>query len=140
MTVIRGMVMLRAENWLKQAKNNLEHAVLSHNAGHYEWACFAAQQAAEMAVNALFRTLGADAWGHSVARLLRNLPDSIAIDEQLLALARTLDRHYVPARYPNGLPAGTPREAFDGTDAEEAIRAARSIVEFCESEMAARSG
>ncbi len=93
-----------------------------------------------MAVKALFRTMGADAWGHSVARLLRDLPDSIAIDEQILASARVLDRHYVPARYPNGLPAGTPREAFDGNDAEEAIRAARSIVEFCESEMAARSG
>jgi len=132
--------MLRAEDWLKQAKNNLEHAILSHNAGHYEWACFAAQQAAEMAVKALFRTMGADAWGHSVARLLRDLPDSIAIDEQILASARVLDRHYVPARYPNALPAGTPREAFDGNDAEEAIRAARSIVEFCESEMAARSG
>ncbi|MHA1653742.1 MAG: HEPN domain-containing protein [Candidatus Thorarchaeota archaeon] len=131
--------MLRAEDWLRQAKNNLEHAVLSHNAGHYQWACFAAQQAAEMATKALFRALGADAWSHSVARLLRDLPDPIDVDERMLALARVLDRHYVPARYPNGLPAGTPREAFDGTDAEEAIRAARSIVEFCESEMAARS-
>lgn len=37
----------RAPDWLSQAGRDLEQAEDSGRAGHHEWACFAAHQAAE---------------------------------------------------------------------------------------------
>ncbi len=45
-------------DWLAQAKRDLEHAHQSSGLGHFEWACFAAQQAAEKAAKALHLHLG----------------------------------------------------------------------------------
>ena len=39
------------------------------------------------------------------------------------------DRHYIPTRYPNGLPGGIPAEAFDADDAEKAMRQAQLIIQ-----------
>jgi HEPN domain-containing protein len=50
--------------------------------------------------------------------------------ERLLALARELDRHYIPSRYPNALPSGTLHEAYDEETSTRAIKAAEEIVEF----------
>jgi len=125
---------------MKQAKSDLEHAEDSIDLQHYDWACFAAQQSAEMGVKAIFRSLGAEAWGHSIAQLLDKLPDEIKPNDQILSYARELDRLYIPARYPNGLPAGTPREAFDKKEAQEATKAAREIIRFCESVLAKTQG
>jgi len=49
-----GRVVSRAADWLRQALRDLEHAKRSVELGDYEWACFAAQQAAEKAVKALY--------------------------------------------------------------------------------------
>jgi len=38
----------RSRDWLNQAVRDLEQAEDSRKAGRHEWACFAAQQAAEM--------------------------------------------------------------------------------------------
>ena len=54
----------RYADWLWQAKRDIEHARASALSGFYERACFAAQQAAEKALKALFQRRGADAWGH----------------------------------------------------------------------------
>ena len=62
--------MERSRDFLLQAKRDLEQARLSLREGFFEWAAFAAQQAAEKAVKAVFQRLGAVAWGHSVAGLL----------------------------------------------------------------------
>ncbi len=43
----------RAQDWLRQALRDLEHAEDARKAGRHEWACFAAHQAAEKAVKAL---------------------------------------------------------------------------------------
>ena len=62
----------RAHDWLNQALRDLEQAQDSQKAGRHEWACFAAQQAAEKAVKALHLHLGQEAWGHVIAKLLQN--------------------------------------------------------------------
>src|SRR5207249_1825654 len=69
-----------------------------------------APQSAEKAVRALQRSLGQEAWGHSVARLLRELP--IAVDPTLVERGKVLDNAYIPSRYPNGDPEGTPFEHY----------------------------
>ena len=43
----------RSRDWLSQAGKDLGQAEDSRKAGRHEWACFAAQQAAEKAVKAL---------------------------------------------------------------------------------------
>ena len=42
----------RAPDWLRQAQADLEHAQASLEDKDFEWSCFAAQQAAEKAINA----------------------------------------------------------------------------------------
>lgn len=66
----------RAGDWFGQAERDLAQAEDSRRAGRHEWACFAAQQAAEKAVRALHLRLGQEAWGHVVAVLLHELPEA----------------------------------------------------------------
>ena len=106
----------RAKDWLAQAERDLEQARSSQNEGRHEWACFAAQQAAEKAVKALHLSLGQEAWGHVVARLLQELPDTLG--DGLIEKGKVLDNFYVATRYVSGHPEGT---RFARTLAEETI-------------------
>jgi HEPN domain-containing protein len=124
----------RARDWLVQAERDLEQAVDSQTAGRHEWSCFACHQAAEKAVKALHLARGQEAWGHVVARLLRELPDQV--DIALVEAGQVLDNFYVPSRYPNAHPEGAPFEHYGARQSEEALSCARSIVEFVRSEMA----
>lgn len=126
----------RARDWLSQATRDLEQAEDSRRAGRHEWACFAAQQAAEKAVKALHLHLGQEAWGHVVARLLRELPDTIRVPGELVEKGRVLDSFYIPPRYPNSHPEGAPFEHYGPLQSVEAIRYAHEILEFSRSQMA----
>jgi len=126
----------RAQDWLNQADRDLEQARDSRGAGRHEWACFAAQQAAEKAAKALHLNLGQEAWGHVVARLLTELPGAVGIPEELIEQGRVLDNFYIPARYPNSHPTGAPFEHYGRLQSEEAIKYASEIVEFVHSKMA----
>ena len=102
----------RARDWLNQAVRDLEQGEDSRRSGRHEWACFAAQQAAEKAVKALHLYLGQEAWGHVVARLLRELPASTEPPETLIEKAQVLDTAYIPSRYPNSHPEGASLRAL----------------------------
>jgi len=126
----------RARDWLKQALRNLDQAQDSRQADRHEWACFAAQQAAEMAVKALHLYLGQEAWGHVVAKLLRELPETVRLPDMIVDKGRVLDTFYIPPRYPNSHPEGAPFEHYGSLQSQEAIDYAREIVEFVRSQMA----
>ncbi len=82
----------RPQDWFKQAARDLEQAEDSRQAGRHEWACFAAQQAAEKAVQVgLHLVQGQEAWGHVIARLLQELPESGQVPASLLDKAKVLD-------------------------------------------------
>lgn len=56
----------------------------------------------------------------------------MAFDEALATFrqdCRVLDRLYIPTRYPDALPEGSPHEAFGAEDADDAIRRAEGIVQ-----------
>jgi len=125
----------RAGDWLRQATRDLEHARRSVELGDYEWACFAAQQAAEKAVKALYQKLGIEVWGHSISRMLEHLPDEHKPPRELVEKAKELDRHYIPTRYPNLHPEGAPMDYYTRADAERAVRYAGEILEFCRSKV-----
>jgi HEPN domain-containing protein len=124
----------RFKDWFAQAERDLDQAWASQRYGRHEWACFAAQQAAEKAAKALHLRLGQEAWGHVVARLLAELP--IPVSEDLLERAKVLDNFYIPTRYANGHPEGAPFEHYGRLQSEEAIRYAGEIIEFVRSQMA----
>jgi HEPN domain-containing protein len=102
------------------------------DSGDHEWSCFSAQQAAEKAVKAVFLKLHGEGWGHSVYRLLSELNEKTTVSQDILDAAKALDRHYIPARYPNGFDSGTPGDYYTEKDAKEAIANAKEIIEFCE--------
>jgi len=126
----------RARDWLSQAVRDLDQAKDSRRAGRHEWACFAAHQAAEKAVKALHLHLGQEAWGHVVARLLRELPASVSVSPELVDKAHVLDSFYLPTRYPNGHPEGAPFEHYGALQSEEALAYAREITDFARAQMA----
>jgi HEPN domain-containing protein len=117
--------------WFSQAENTLNSASHDLDSGDYNWCCFKCQQAAEYSVKAILRGLGQIAVGHSVLRLVGELEEAgSSISEELKAYARSLDKHYIPARYPDAYPAGAPFEFYDENVAKEAIEHARSTLEF----------
>ncbi|HAF69878.1 TPA: DNA-binding protein [Candidatus Acetothermia bacterium] len=125
----------RKLDWLRQAKRDLDHARRSLELGDYEWACFAAQQAAEKALKALYQSLGGEARGHSVRGLLERLPPRLSPGRELEAAARELDKHYIPTRYPNSYAEGAPFEYYSEEEARRAISHAEKIIGFCEDNM-----
>jgi HEPN domain-containing protein len=126
----------RAHDWLKQAIRDLAQSEDSRKAGRHEWACFAAQQGAEKAVKALHLHLGQEAWGHVIAKLLRELPDTVQVLEDLVDKGRVLDTFYIPSRYPNSHPEGAPLEHYGPLQSEEALRYAGEIIAFVRLHMA----
>ncbi len=128
----------RAHDWLRQAERDLAQARDSQAAQRHEWACFAAQQAAEKAVKALHLALGQEAWGHVVAQLLQDLP--INVPDELVDKARVLDNFYIATRYANGHPAGAPFEHYGRLQSEQAIAYAGEILDFARAQMAGRGG
>jgi HEPN domain-containing protein len=134
----------RARDWYRQAVRDLEQARDSRAAGRHEWACFAAQQAAEKAVKALHLSLGQEAWGHVVARLLAELPEDLQVPSglpelpELIERGKVLDNAYIPARYPNSHPEGAPFEHYGVLQSEEALIHAGAILEFVRAAMAGR--
>lgn len=53
----------RSGDWFAQAEHDLEHARAAAGEARFDWACFAAHQAAEKAVKALHLHHRQEAWG-----------------------------------------------------------------------------
>jgi HEPN domain-containing protein len=123
--------MERSADWLDEAIGDLEHAKNDIKSGFYNWACFSAQQSAEKAVKAIFEKIGGEAWGYSVADLLEALAKERNVPEELIDMGLELDKAYIPTRYPNALPSGSPRRKYNKREAERLTSYAEEIVKFC---------
>jgi HEPN domain-containing protein len=123
--------MERSADWMDQALGDLEHARSDLEREFYDWASFSAQQSAEKAVKAVFQKMGAEAWGHSVADLLEELPSAYPVPEALRDAALELDKTYIPARCPNAHPSGSPRRRYTRSEAERMVAHAEQIIWFC---------
>lgn len=111
-----------AQNWRKQAVLDLRAARSNMESGNNEWACFAAQQAAEKFLKAFLYAQGQRVLtSHSLRRLVLEAADH---DENFASLekeAKTLDRFYFATRYPDAIAGEVPGEYFSDVDAKEAI-------------------
>ena len=124
--------MERSADWMDQAIRDLAHAHQALATGYYEWACFSAQQAAEKAVKAVFQKLGAEVWGHVIGEMLDELTKIAPVAPEMLDDARELDKAYIPARYPDAMPDGSPGRWFTQREGARMVGYAAHIVEFCQ--------
>jgi HEPN domain-containing protein len=77
-----------ARDWFRQAEADLRHARTSKEAGDYDWAAFASQQAAEKAIKALFQHLHLEAWIHVLSALRERTAKGILPLDGIFVLAR----------------------------------------------------
>jgi HEPN domain-containing protein len=69
-----------------------------------------------------------------VARLLKDLP--IQVPDNLVEKAKVLDGFYLPTRYANSHPEGSPFEHYGSIQSTDGIAYAAEILEFARSKMA----
>ena len=122
--------MNRWRDWWHQAERDIRHAEHALEDADFEWSAFASHQAAEKAVKALILSRGGEPWGHSVTRLVQALPEDVKAPEAAVNAAKRLDKHYIPARYPNGFDAGFPGELYTEDEARKALEDARSLIDL----------
>ena len=127
--------MVRADDWLKQAKKDILHSKESLKIEHFEWSVLAAHQGAEKAIKAVYFKMGGDPWGHSILQFLKKLPENFDVNDELIQAAKYLDKHYITYLYPNGFASGAPEDYFTKKDAKEAIINAEKIFIFCENQI-----
>ncbi len=125
--------MERSADWLDQAERDLQHAVQDMETGYYEWACFSAQQSAEKAIKAALKKKGVETWGHSVSDLLDDLNNFTLLPKGLRDKALELDKAYIPTRYPDAHPSGSPRKRYSRIEASRLIDYAREVIALCKS-------
>ena len=119
-----------AQRWFRQAFYDLKATRWNIQGGFYDTACFLAQQAGEKALKSLLYYQGARRSAlltHSLVEMVRAAGKKTSQVNDLLDQARELDLHYIPSRYPNGIPSGYPHEFYAKKVAEQALSAAERI-------------
>jgi HEPN domain-containing protein len=123
--------MNRWKDWWDQSLKDLEVARVAADAGHHEWAAFAAQQAGEKALKSVIMGHGGEPWGHLLTGLTDALPAGLSVPSEVRDAARRLDKHYIPSRYPNGFASGFPGQLYTPGEAAGAIADASRLIDFC---------
>ena len=117
--------------WMRQAVHTLSSISADMGYGSYDWACFKAQQAAKLALKALLRAVGRPAFGHNLVQLYRDAQELCGrSSDELTLCVGYLDKLYVPPRYPDAFPEGSPFERFTRQEAEMALRCAEAVVNW----------
>ena len=120
-----------ATRWLDFAQEDLRMAELAMGEGLWNQVCFHAQQCAEKAAKALIAARGlVPPRTHKLADLLFILGEEIF--PWLADDLRSLDRFYIPTRYPDALPGSLPSGLPLEKDAQEALAVARKVIESIE--------
>ena len=121
---------VEAHRWFQQAFYDLKATRWNIRGGFYDTACFLAQQAAEKALKSLLYYQGLRRTAlltHSLVEMVQELVRKGSKVKNLLDEARELDLHYIPSRYPNGIPSGYPHQFYTKKVAEQALTAAEKI-------------
>jgi HEPN domain-containing protein len=108
--------------WREEADRARRHSQLAAAEGLHNWACFSAEQAAQLAVKGLLHGLGRAPWGHDLVGLGDKLGAAgLDVPERARDAMLRLGRHYMPARYPDAHPAGAPGSRYGQADARQAL-------------------
>ena len=119
-----------AKRWFQQASYDLKAVRWNIQGGFYDTACFLAQQAGEKALKSILYYQGARRTAlltHSLLEMTQEAVKKLSSVGSLFGEARELDLHYIPSRYPNGLPSGYPHQFYGEETAQQALKAAEKI-------------
>ena len=119
------------ERYLKQGNHTLKSAISDMDEEDYDWACFKAQQAAELILKGFLRASGKIATGHSVIKLLQSISElNIAVSKEIESCCRELDKVYIPTRYPDAYAWGAPMDYYSADNAIDSIKCAENVLNF----------
>ncbi|MEX2720447.1 MAG: HEPN domain-containing protein [Candidatus Wukongarchaeota archaeon] len=121
---------MRAFDWFKEAEDELESSKILLEHSQYHHACFHAQQAGEKAIKATLRKFHIAKYGHSILELLEELKKHVILPQKIKEAAKILDQYYIPSRYPNAFSSGSPSNYYTESQAKDAFRLAKEVVEF----------
>jgi HEPN domain-containing protein len=119
------------ERWRAEASRALRHGELAAQDGLHNWACFSAEQSAQLAVKALLHGLGLGRWGHDLLALGDGLREAgLEVPEPVHGALLRLSRHYMPARNPDAHAAGSPGDRYGSGDAAQALADAGMVLKL----------
>lgn len=121
---------VESRRWFQQAYYDLKAAEWNLEGGFHNTVCFLAQQSAEKALKSLLFYLGLRRkafFTHSIVEMIQEGQKKAPFLMELAIDARELDLHYIPARYPNGLPDGYPYQFYDQNMGKHAIKSAEAV-------------
>ncbi len=118
-----------ALRWSSQAEDDLRFVEwLAEEKTFFDKGCFISQQAGEKILKACLYASGKkQVIGHSLVELVAELSEKDPQFRGIQNEARRLDRYYIPTRYPNGLPGGTPFQVFTTEDLGQALDDVRNV-------------
>jgi HEPN domain-containing protein len=122
-----------ARRWFLQARDDARFvAWVDKEGSFFDKGCFIAQQSGEKALKACLYARGERrVFGHSLFEMATELLRTDEIFRSITDEARRLDRFYIPTRYPNGLPGGTPFEVYTQKDLQEAGQDLDRVLKAC---------
>ena len=124
--------------WRTDAGRALQSARHQADGGFHNWACFTAEQAAQLAVKAILHGLGRAPWGHDLVGLVQSAADGgLSVPDDVNEASLRLARHYIPARHPDAHASGPAGTRYGAADAREALDDAGTILRFVDSSWAA---
>lgn len=135
MREVRG----QALDWLAEAEADLRHARQAFRFRSYNWACFAAEQAAEKAIKAFLMGVlkKRPIHTHDLTALHRETRGMLRLPTAISTRLAQLSAYYTGARYPNsGL--NRPSISITATDARSAIEIAKGVVTVVKRQVAGR--
>ena len=117
------------KRWFDFALEDLKLAELAMKEGIYNQVCFHAQQYVEKILKGYLLSKGEIyPKSHKLADLLLKIQESPF--DTLKSEILSLDRFYIPTRYPDTLPGTLPESLPSKKDAEEALNIAKEVFEI----------
>lgn len=121
------------ERW-RRAGADAAAAQVQARAGFHQWACFLAEQSAQLVVKGFLHGVGAGSWGHDLVEFGGAWAEAVGetLDADLVASLQRLSRHYIPARYPDAHPGGSPGAHYGEADSAQAVADAERVASAVE--------
>ncbi|HWC12691.1 MAG TPA: HEPN domain-containing protein [Acidimicrobiales bacterium] len=116
--------------WRAEAAGALQAGGQTRRGGQHNWACFLAEQAAQLAVKAFLHGVGAGPWGHDLVALGRALSEAVGrpLPPVVEGAVARLSKLYITTRCPDAHPGGWPGERYSDEEAARALEDAELVV------------
>lgn len=115
------------DQWIEQAKKDLNAADDNVQTENFQWAAFLAQQAAEKALKALYIKRYKELWK---VHDLVVLSQKVDAPDKVIQACDALNPHYLVSRYPVGVEVN-----YTKSDALEAVKQAKMVIRWVKEEI-----